>query len=770
MLGSRRLPIASLKFVGAAALVAVAASGWVALAERVRLGHDAQPRAARTLEPDAGPLTTRSTPSDQDLLRPLTPGERPGTKLIGDIMTFDPECPKAQEFARQNGITLNSAYVGSSWPGGIVPYIFDANVNPSNRNAMRLAMDEWELVANVTFVERTSESYYLRIFDGTGNWSYVGRLPISYQPQDVSIYNWGWRFIMAHELAHAMGFLHEQSRPDRNSYVEILTNNIQNGAGPNFVIDPNAQTLGQNYNYESIMHYGRTAFSTNGQDTIRTLDPSKQNTIGNRSYLSVGDAAMMAHVYGSPSGGPMLSLSDPNGGEIWAIGTSYDLTWESSGAVGGTVDIELSTNGGEDWTLIFDDTANDGAETWLATGPATTQALLRITDASAPEVSDESDAVFELRSGVLQLLAPNGFEVLDIGGDSTITWSTWGNTSGFVDILISRDGGQQWNPLLLSTPNDGEQIWTSIAGPSTTQARLRVRDTAEPSTFDDSNANFTLRVPPVVLTSRVLVQKLKVSRRGDGRDAVALSGYFNMPPDGLALRNGVTTISLGVENVEGSGWSVVVPENTFSRRGSRWSFRSSDGAVRVDVDTTRGTFRVQAKNQNLSLPTSGDLSCTIAFPTLVGAQVLDGTDGFQLGRSELRDVFFVTSADIVRKGGPQGDSVRLAGWFRPSLGHDAPSNLEVGVDLGTSWSEELVSGSLQPSGGGSTFSFQRRLRQGLSSFVIDSQTGRFSLRIDAVNLGTLSNDVELEIRLGEELIGRGVFAMIGDPTSKLSLR
>ena len=30
------------------------------------------------------------------------------------------------------------------------------------------------------------------------------------------------------------------------------------------------------------MHYGKTAFSSNGQKTIETLDPAKQNIIGNQ--------------------------------------------------------------------------------------------------------------------------------------------------------------------------------------------------------------------------------------------------------------------------------------------------------------------------------------------------------------------------------------------------------------------------------------------------------------------------------------------------------
>ena len=32
-----------------------------------------------------------------------------------------------------------------------------------------------------------------------------------------------------HEIMHAIGFWHEQSRPDRNLYVEVLWENIKDG-------------------------------------------------------------------------------------------------------------------------------------------------------------------------------------------------------------------------------------------------------------------------------------------------------------------------------------------------------------------------------------------------------------------------------------------------------------------------------------------------------------------------------------------------------------
>lgn len=91
-----------------------------------------------------------------------------------------------------------------------------------------------------------------------------------------------------------------------------------------------------------------------------------------------------------------LTVLAPNGGENWPINTVQTISWTSSN-LSGNVNIELSRDGGATYTTLFASTPNGGSQRWRVTGPATTQALIRISSVSTPSVSDTSDNVFTIR-------------------------------------------------------------------------------------------------------------------------------------------------------------------------------------------------------------------------------------------------------------------------------------------------------------------------------------------------------------------------------------
>ena len=230
----------------------------------------------------------------------------PGYRLVDDMFL-----PIGQE----------ASYTGTPWTGGLVYYDFDGNVTAQNQARSLTAMAEWAAVANVRFIPRTTQANYIHFQNSNGNNSFVGMIG---GPQTLNMFNWNFKYIICHELAHALGFRHEQTRPDRDTFVTINFGNICCNASSNFQINPSATTTGA-YDFLSIMHYGRTAFSTGSADTI-TCKPAYaqfQNQIGNRSYMTLMDADGLAQRYGPPPP-PTITATTP--ASVTSGGPSFTLT------------------------------------------------------------------------------------------------------------------------------------------------------------------------------------------------------------------------------------------------------------------------------------------------------------------------------------------------------------------------------------------------------------------------------------------------------------
>ena len=58
-----------------------------------------------------------------------------------------------------------------------------------------------------------------------------------------------------HEFIHAIGFDHEQNRPDGDDYVKINWDNIKSGRKSQFDIAKGSKTFGTPYDGFSVMHY-----------------------------------------------------------------------------------------------------------------------------------------------------------------------------------------------------------------------------------------------------------------------------------------------------------------------------------------------------------------------------------------------------------------------------------------------------------------------------------------------------------------------------------
>ncbi len=232
-----------------------------------------------------------------------------------------------ENFYEMEGV--RAGYGTIFWPGGIVPFEFDANVTAANQTTMINTMAEWEAVVNVNFIPRAGESNFIYIQNATFNAS--EGIGMAGGRHDIWIASWTNMWIIAHELGHALAYWHEQSRTDRGTFVQINWENIcqtccsGDTCNPQFNVRSSGGEYGP-YDFDSVMHYGLCSFDNCGCDprcggcgpppvgqtscpTITVIPPYDTScvdssivqcpttTIGQRTHLSQWDERVMSFLY-----------------------------------------------------------------------------------------------------------------------------------------------------------------------------------------------------------------------------------------------------------------------------------------------------------------------------------------------------------------------------------------------------------------------------------------------------------------------------------------
>ena len=195
----------------------------------------------------------------------------------------------------------------NQWSRGRVPILIDGSFTFFERNEIDNAITQWTNNSALTFVTRTTEPDFITIVrggPGSGLFSdFIGRKGGQQIINlEAGAFNAG---VVIHEIGHAIGFYHEQSRTDRDNAIVVHYNNVvPNDPGTIYQFQTYTERgeagaqLGA-FDFGSIMLYSSFDFS-NGVNPTMTLLDGVTPFFAQRNNLSAGDIETAAFLYGPP--------------------------------------------------------------------------------------------------------------------------------------------------------------------------------------------------------------------------------------------------------------------------------------------------------------------------------------------------------------------------------------------------------------------------------------------------------------------------------------
>ncbi len=311
------------------------------------------------------------------------------------------------------------------------------------------------------------------------------------------------------------------------------------------------------------------------------------NTPTNFARIRLSDADFPAASITSSSSSAFyissLSLTSPNGGENFPIGSLQTIQWKNHSSIS-KVKLEYSTNNGTTWKTIVDSTAaSTKSYTWIVPNDPTLYARIRISNASNSTVNDVSDSYFTL--GSIRLTSPNGNEKWAVGNTKTITWLNV-STISQVNLDYTTDNGTNWVSIATNVNASAETYSWSIPDTLTPSslAKIRVSSVTDNQIYDVSDNVFTFA-------------KIRVNSP-NGNEKLQVGNQINITWNA----SNISLVNIQISTDNGLNWSAIANNVSASIGTYAWTIsdipsqlarlRIVDAEVGDVLDQSDATFNI----------------------------------------------------------------------------------------------------------------------------------------------------------------------------------